>query len=85
MQTILHKNDLSNGINFSSIVAADCEMMGLQPNRDPLCLIQLYDGKGDCHLVQFIDQNPIGRSSRSNPVTYLKVYDDIRNLYSKIP
>ncbi len=57
MQTILHKNDLSNGIIFSSIVAADCEMMGLQPNRDPLCLIQLYDGKGDCHLVQFIDQN----------------------------
>lgn len=35
--------------------------------------------------VQFIDQNPIGRSSRSNPVTYLKVYDDIRALYSKIP
>ena len=57
MQTILHKNDLSNGINFSNIIAADCEMMGLQPNRDPLCLIQLYDGKGDCHLVQFIDQN----------------------------
>ena len=57
MQTILHKNDLSNGINFSSIIAADCEMMGLQPNRDPLCLIQLYDGIGDCHLVQFIDQN----------------------------
>ena len=35
--------------------------------------------------VQFIDQNPIGRSSRSNPVTYLKVYDDIRNLFAKIP
>jgi excinuclease ABC subunit A len=35
--------------------------------------------------VQFIDQNPIGRSSRSNPVTYLKVYDDIRTLYSRIP
>tara|TARA_B100001057_G_scaffold175916_2_gene176570 strand:+ start:9701 stop:12478 length:2778 start_codon:yes stop_codon:yes gene_type:complete len=35
--------------------------------------------------VQFIDQNPIGRSSRSNPVTYLKVYDDIRNLYAKLP
>ena len=57
MQTILHKNDLGNGIDFSNIVAADCEMMGLQPNRDPLCLIQLYYGKGDCHLVQFIDQN----------------------------
>lgn len=30
--------------------------------------------------VEFIDQNPIGRSSRSNPVTYIKAYDDIRNL-----
>jgi|TARA_Y100000816_G_scaffold227868_1_gene172960 ribonuclease D len=57
MQTILHKNDLSEGIEFSNIVAADCEMMGLQPNRDPLCLIQLYDGEGDCHLVQFLKQN----------------------------
>ncbi len=32
--------------------------------------------------VQFIDQNPIGRSSRSNPVTYVKAYDDIRNLFA---
>ena len=33
--------------------------------------------------VEFIDQNPIGKSSRSNPVTYIKAYDDIRNLYAK--
>ncbi|AXO79375.1 excinuclease ABC subunit UvrA [Olleya aquimaris] len=33
--------------------------------------------------IEFIDQNPIGRSSRSNPVTYVKAYDDIRALYSK--
>jgi len=32
--------------------------------------------------VEFVDQNPIGRSSRSNPVTYIKAYDDIRNLYA---
>ncbi|QDO95045.1 excinuclease ABC subunit UvrA [Formosa sediminum] len=32
--------------------------------------------------IEFIDQNPIGRSSRSNPVTYVKAYDDIRNLYA---
>ena len=32
--------------------------------------------------VEFIDQNPIGRSSRSNPVTYIKAYDDIRKLLS---
>ena len=33
--------------------------------------------------VEYIDQNPIGRSSRSNPVTYIKAYDDIRNLFSQ--
>jgi excinuclease ABC subunit A len=33
--------------------------------------------------VEFIDQNPIGKSSRSNPVTYTKAYDDIRNLFSE--
>jgi excinuclease ABC subunit A len=32
--------------------------------------------------VEFVDQNPIGRSSRSNPVTYLKAYDEIRNLFA---
>lgn len=32
--------------------------------------------------IQLIDQNPIGRSSRSNPVTYIKAYDDIRKLYA---
>ena len=32
--------------------------------------------------VKYVDQNPIGRSSRSNPVTYIKAYDDIRNLFA---
>ena len=32
--------------------------------------------------VEFVDQNPIGRSSRSNPVTYIKAYDEIRALYA---
>lgn len=41
------------------------------------------------HQVEYVDQNPIGKSSRSNPVTYLKIYDDIRKLladqqYAKI-
>ncbi len=34
--------------------------------------------------VEMVDQNPIGRSSRSNPVTYLKAYDEIRKLYSEL-
>ncbi len=43
---------------------------------------------GDLHNlrnVEFIDQNPIGKSSRSNPVTYLKAYDEIRKLYADQP
>ncbi len=35
--------------------------------------------------IEMVDQNPIGKSSRSNPVTYIKAYDEIRTLYSKQP
>lgn len=45
-----------------------------------------YDSiEGDLHLlnnVELIDQNPIGKSSRSNPITYIKAYDEIRALFS---
>jgi excinuclease ABC subunit A len=48
-----------------------------------------YDSiEGDINtvkMVEFVDQNPIGKSTRSNPVTYVKAYDDIRNLYSSQP
>lgn len=43
--------------------------------------------RGDFNLItsiEFVDQNPIGKSSRSNPVTYLKVYDEIRKLYADL-
>lgn len=40
-------------------------------------------GKAGVKHVEFVDQNPIGRSSRSNPVTYIKAYDEIRILFSK--
>lgn len=43
-----------------------------------------YGGKyHHIEAVEYIDQNPIGKSSRSNPVTYIKAYDDIRNLYAQ--
>ena len=41
--------------------------------------LDLIDG------LEYVDQNPIGRSSRSNPVTYIKAYDDIRTLYASQP
>lgn len=49
----------------------------------------VYDGiTGDIHQVEsveLVDQNPIGRSSRSNPVTYVKAWDEIRALYASQP
>ena len=47
--------------------------------------ISIDGSLNDLRNVEFIDQNPIGKSSRSNPVTYLKVYDDIRKLYADQP
>ncbi len=47
---------------------------------------QFSELRGHYHRVrhiEYVDQNPIGRSSRSNPVTYIKAYDDIRDLFSK--
>jgi len=44
--------------------------------------------KGDIDYIkqiELVDQNPIGKSSRSNPVTYIKAYDEIRDLFSKQP
>ncbi|HEX2975499.1 MAG TPA: excinuclease ABC subunit UvrA, partial [Bacteroidales bacterium] len=48
---------------------------------------QFRDLTGDMRTitgVELVDQNPIGKSSRSNPVTYLKAYDEIRKLYSEL-
>lgn len=47
---------------------------------------QFSDLQGHYHKIrhiEYVDQNPIGRSSRSNPVTYIKAYDDIRDLFAK--
>jgi excinuclease ABC subunit A len=49
----------------------------------------LYDGiegaLDQIEQVEMVDQNPIGRSTRSNPVTYVKAWDEIRALYSSLP
>ncbi|NIY71509.1 ribonuclease D [Marivivens donghaensis] len=52
MANYLYKNDLPDGLDLGSVVAIDCETMGLNPHRDRLCLIQMSGGDGNCHLVQ---------------------------------
>jgi len=48
----LHKNDLPAGLTFSGSVAIDTETLGLKPQRDRLCLVQLSAGDNSAHLVQ---------------------------------
>ncbi len=52
MAITLHKGDLPAGLSFGSSVAVDSETLGLNPHRDPLCLVQLSAGDGNAHLVQ---------------------------------
>ncbi|MGB3810629.1 MAG: ribonuclease H-like domain-containing protein [Parvibaculum sp.] len=52
MAITLHKGDLPAGLSFGSSVAVDTETLGLNPNRDPLCVVQLSSGDGNAHIVQ---------------------------------
>ena len=52
MANFLYKNDLPDALDLGSVVAIDCETMGLNPHRDRLCVVQLSGGDGNAHLVQ---------------------------------
>jgi len=52
MTNHLYQGDLPDDLDLGGIVAIDCETMGLNPNRDRLCLVQLSGGDGNAHLVQ---------------------------------
>ena len=53
MSINLYRGDLPSDLNLGTVVAIDSETMGLKPQRDRLCLIQLSSGDGNAHLVQF--------------------------------
>lgn len=53
MTITLHKGDIPKDLKFGPSVAIDTETMGLNPARDRLCLVQLSNGDGTAHLVQF--------------------------------
>tara|TARA_B100000686_G_scaffold182457_1_gene189453 strand:+ start:108 stop:719 length:612 start_codon:yes stop_codon:yes gene_type:complete len=48
----LHKDDLPEDLNLGNTIAIDGEFMGLNFNRDPLCLLQISSGNMDAHIVQ---------------------------------
>lgn len=54
MTNHLHTSDLPDDLDLGSVVAIDCETMGLNPHRDRLCVVQLSAGDGDAHMVQIM-------------------------------
>ena len=48
----LHKFDLPDDLAFSDKIAIDCEFMGLNVERDRLCLVQISNGNNDAHIIQ---------------------------------
>ena len=53
----LHKEDLPDQINFGNKIAIDCEFMGLNVERDRLCLVQISSGNNDAHIIQLNKDN----------------------------
>ncbi len=56
MANDVHEGDLPAGLNWGPVVAIDTETMGLDPRRDRLCVAQLSNGDGHCHLVRFAER-----------------------------
>jgi len=85
----LYQNDLPADLDLGSVVAVDCETMGLHHHRDRLCLVQMSGGDGHSHIIQITkDQNeaPNLTSLLANP-NILKLFHfgrfDIAALYSR--
>jgi ribonuclease D len=53
----LYKKDLPDDLNLGNVIAVDGEFMGLNVQRDPLCIIQISSGKNDAHIIQFDRSN----------------------------
>lgn len=69
-----YHNDLPDGLNLGPFVAIDCETMGLNPNRDRLCVVQLSGGDGDAHIVQI----SVGQTSAPNLCAMLEDPDVLK-------
>lgn len=57
MTVHFYKNDIPANLKHNGDIAIDTETMGLNPNRDPLCLVQFSFGDGDAHIVQINREN----------------------------
>ena len=76
MANFLYQGDLPDGLDLGASVAIDCETMGLNPQRDRLCVVQLSGGDGNAHIVQ------IAKGQRDAPnLCALLVNPDVLKLF----
>ena len=68
----LHKLDLPDDLAFSDKIAIDCEFMGLNVERDRLCLVQISNGSNDAHIVQ-LDKNKYNAPNLKKILTDKKI------------
>ncbi len=71
MNYFLYQDDIPSNIKFGDIVAIDTETMGLNLQRDRLCLIQLSNGDGNAHLIQISKESLKNKKSFINLKKYL--------------
>ncbi|XVN43610.1 MAG: ribonuclease D [Candidatus Rickettsia vulgarisii] len=57
MNIIVYQNDIPEDFNLEGDIAIDTETMGLNLNRDRLCILQMSNGNGDAYLINFIEKN----------------------------
>ena len=76
MTYFLYHDDISSEVKFGDVVAIDTETMGLNINRDRLCLIQLSSGDGNAHLVQ------ISKKSLEKENNFTNLKKIFKNSYS---
>ena len=73
MTYFLYQDDIPQSIKFGKIIAIDTETMGLNLNRDRLCLIQLSSGDGNAHLIQITKESLYNKNSFPN---LKKIFND---------
>ena len=73
MNYFLYQDDIPSNIKFGDIVAIDTETMGLNLQRDRLCLIQLSNGDGNAHLIQ------ISKESLKNKKSFINLKKILKN------
>ena len=80
MTYFLYHDDISSEVDFGDVIAIDTETMGLNINRDRLCMIQLSSGDGNAHLIQISKKSLRRKENFPNLMLFAKKIVPINNI-----